>query len=1109
MVSVSANFRATIFDDHNFLLWAEIELADGTTLTVDRSQIWQGGFTIEDATSSETDFQVGAAIINKFTLVLNNMYGDFTDYDFRLAKITAKVALEARPSEIITKGVYIVNETSYQDPLITLECYDNMWRFEKPYALSNTTYPATLATIIREACSECDVTLGTATFPYSTTVIASRPGDQVTYREVVSWCAQIAGCFARCNRNGALELKWYDVNAFAYGNNPAKINQITAIFKPDLCLDKISITGVRITVKTESGSSDALRIFTTGEEGYVIALADNPFITEDNAATIIDWLGTQLIGLEFWKVRLSHLATPVIEAGDALTFWDRSGKQYDTLVTKTVFRPGERQITSCSAQDPARNSVTRYSEATKTYIQLRELIHDEKTDREQAYDELSRRINSTTGLYTTVETGVSGTIYYMHNKPLLAESDVIWKMTSEAWAVSTDGGTTWNAGVTVDGTVIAQIMSTIGLDFDWGVGGQLVIRDTTGNETFFADAETGVVRINATAFSLSGTALNSIVQGAVDDLTIGGRNLFLHTLNPTATSLPALIDQDASTYSVGTKSAAEHGIRITATANSSRPMVRFGSTTTSPFDVTCQCMEPGETYTWSADASWKVMSSATGLANTSTYYVRIYCYYLKNERTAYTVMYKNVQKMDAAYRGVDMSARVEYTFTLPSDAIGAYLAFFCNAPAVNYLKDDYVELANIKLEKGTKATAWTPAPEDLKDAAESYTDSAAAAAEAYADTAAAAAVNAQTQQDIFNRLTSNGTIQGIYMEGGQLYISFSYAKGGTLKLGGANNGNGLMQIYDASDNLIGSWGKDGLVANTGGRIQSANGRVYFDLTNNELACSTLRSSTVPGAVETMIKTGESSQWFDNNGVGLGDLTYINICRSGYESNGLMISPTTSGQTLIRSYRGMQLLTSYGTEPFVNLNLGLSEFALYNVYDSSIRSAYKTVYFGDSSSSGEVTTDYTTNLYVYGTIGATGTKSRIVKTEDYGTRRLYCYEVPTPMFGDVGEGVIGEDGKCYVSIDPVFAETIADGQYQVFLQAYGQGDAYVSDRESVWFIVSGTPGLAFGWEIKAKQKEYDQIRLEEDGIVDPHLSQADYAASATAHIAEITAERTEK
>lgn len=72
------------------------------------------------------------------------------------------------------------------------------------------------------------------------------------------------------------------------------------------------------------------------------------------------------------------------------------------------------------------------------------------------------------------------------------------------------------------------------------------------------------------------------------------------------------------------------------------------------------------------------------------------------------------------------------------------------------------------------------------------------------ESAAGDAVKAQTQEDIFNKLTNNGALKGIYMKNGVLYINFDYAFGGTLKLGGVNNERGLMEILDANNRVIGS-----------------------------------------------------------------------------------------------------------------------------------------------------------------------------------------------------------------------------------------------------------------------------------------------------------------
>ena len=135
----------------------------------------------------------------------------------------------------------------------------------------------------------------------------------------------------------------------------------------------------------------------------------------------------------------------------------------------------------------------------------------------------------------------------------------------------------------------------------------------------------------------------------------------------------------------------------------------------------------------------------------------------------------------------------------------------------------------------------------------------------------------------------------------------------------------------------------------------------------------------------------------------------------------------------------------------------------------------------------------------------GTKSRKVETQDYGKRLLYCYETPSPMFGDIGEGEIANDGKCYIQIEPTFSETIQTSQYQVFLQKYGEGECYVKERHPTYFIVEGSVGLSFGWEIKAKQSDFTQLRLEKDfGYAD--MEQQNYGDLGIEHITQINNER---
>lgn len=117
------------------------------------------------------------------------------------------------------------------------------------------------------------------------------------------------------------------------------------------------------------------------------------------------------------------------------------------------------------------------------------------------------------------------------------------------------------------------------------------------------------------------------------------------------------------------------------------------------------------------------------------------------------------------------------------------------------------------------------------------------------------------------------------------------------------------------------------------------------------------------------------------------------------------------------------------------------------------------------------------------LSVSGTKNRLVKTDNYGDRLLYCDETPSPMFTDVGSGTIDSDGLCYVEIDDAFSETArTDLSYQVFLQKCGRGDLWVSEKHPTHFVVEGDAGLAFDWQLKARQRDYENLRLDDDYLV---------------------------
>lgn len=261
---------------------------------------------------------------------------------------------------------------------------------------------------------------------------------------------------------------------------------------------------------------------------------------------------------------------------------------------------------------------------------------------------------------------------------------------------------------------------------------------------------------------------------------------------------------------------------------------------------------------------------------------------------------------------------------------------------------------------------------------------------------------ALTQEDIFNRLTNNGQVQGLFLKDGKIYLNFSYAEGGTLKLGGKANEQGVLEVYHSA--------------------------------------------------------GWKSMSIDNTGL-----------------------KTYGGQPIIAYIDGVDSSGEY--EKYVKLQGGVSVFTnRTNGQGVAIDSDYIGMWDDTGTQVADFQAKYNwwihKNLSITGDFSVTGKKSRAVNTKSYSRRLLNAYETPAPMFGDVGEGTIGVDGKCYISIDPIFLETIASGcKYQVFLQKNGKGDVWVSERHETYFVVEGTESLSFSWELKARQKDYEYDRID--------------------------------
>lgn len=560
--------------NRNYLKYADFTFTDGSTLSITDKDLWSNGFKFEDAVSQSGSFDIGAAIVNKLTLQINNFSGKYTDYIWDGARVVCYIGLELSTGiEKIRICTMTVTDAPYQSTaIISLTCEDSMRLFDCDYSESKLSYPATRLQIIQDACEVCGVTLQSTRFDNDDLIIQNRPDDSsITFRQVIAWIAQMGCQWAKTDAYGRLCLGWYknEVPDDFYNKEEVPWKDIegkdildttgaqiiTVMQKGITAIDTngftpwlydVEITGVKVTEYVENSSQNEAKTYQSGESGYVIEISDNKLIQEGSGEKICQIIADRCVGLKFRPFTTGALTNIAWEAGDTIAISDRNGKQYKSFLTSVTLNPGAFEQLECSAKSVSRNKQKQYTLSKQVQAESKKNLKDERTAREKAIEELSQRLSESSGTYTTVETQPDGSnIYYLHNKPQLSDSDIIWKMTAEAWAVSTDGGQHWNGGMTVDGDVIARILTATGVNADWINTGTIKAIDKDGNTTFLVDVTTGRVVINADSVQIKGKDVNAIAKEKAETEV---NNFISNTYTTDINNLQSQIDGQIETF---------------------------------------------------------------------------------------------------------------------------------------------------------------------------------------------------------------------------------------------------------------------------------------------------------------------------------------------------------------------------------------------------------------------------------------------------------------------------------------------------------------------------------------------------------------------------------
>ena len=698
----------------------------------------------------------------------------------------------------------------------------------------------------------------------------NRPNDEaLTFRQVLQWVAQIGCQWMRCDEYGRLCIGWYSsineeeliindlgvlktqddsnislelssANGILSANNgtflendgilrlfatdeKGNISEIETTYGFTPHHTDVVITGVKVTEYSES-SSDNPQTYMVGTEGYVLGISGNKLIRVGDGQTIASIISEKCVGMRFRPFESECPTDVALEAGDSLIIVDRNGKIYTSLLTTTTLKPGSGQKIACNAKSAAKNSSTQYSQATQAFVTARNMVKQEKTEREKTLEEFGKRIDSATGVYTTVEPQENGSkIFYLHDKPTLAESQAIWKMTSEAWGVSTDGGQTWNGGMTVDGDTIVRILTAVGLNADWINTGAITVKDKSGNIIFQVDMDTKTVVIDPDVLIIGNMTLSEKLEN-MDENIASAKNMTFQLSNDMQT-ITSDADGNIPVFpTVATTAKVMYG--SSDITNDCSYTITKSDSVTGSWDV--------DTHTYtvtglSADNGW-IDIRATYLSNLAvtkrftiskqkkgedgkdgepgrTYMVEPSCNVLK--RGSDKVISPNFITFKAYYRDGDSAARVPYKgrFVVEETVDGStwktiYASSTDEDTVTHYL---YSILTNSSGQAVASSNGSTIGiPRDVTNVrCKLYASGGTTTLMDMQSVAVVIDVDNLTQSQIVEILSNDGEFKGLYYLNGHLYISFDAIMGNCATLGGKKNGNGYLKIKDVDNTVKG------------------------------------------------------------------------------------------------------------------------------------------------------------------------------------------------------------------------------------------------------------------------------------------------------------------
>ena len=286
--------------------------------------------------------------------------------------------------------------------------YDNMSKLDADFSgwlhANQAQFPKTIWQLVQLACQRAGVTLASSSLPINGSYsVQAFYADDLTCRQIISWAAEAAGCYAHMNADGKLQFLTYTDKRSTAKITPDGASNSTAYYADSLSYEDYMVKAIE-KVQIRQSDSDVGVIYpdsTTATNTY--AVQGNLLLTtgtEANLKSVAQNLYNVLKNVTYTPCKVAVPSSSGLACGQIVHVKDARGREFDTYLMSATISSGKASFESVGSASRESSSAVN----SQSYKNLTGKMLEIKT----SVDGLEVKASDLTGKYTDLKATVDG-----------------------------------------------------------------------------------------------------------------------------------------------------------------------------------------------------------------------------------------------------------------------------------------------------------------------------------------------------------------------------------------------------------------------------------------------------------------------------------------------------------------------------------------------------------------------------------------------------------------------------------------------------------------------------------------------------------------------------